>query len=389
MIDVKNPKDCCGCTACASICPHDAIAMLPDALGFLYPKIDESKCVECGLCDKVCAFNSHYDISDNLDQPLAFAARHLDKKHLNTSRSGGAFIALSDYILEQGGVVYGAGWGDDFVVIHKRATNKEERDEFKGSKYTQSNLTGIFRQVRQDLCSGKKVLFSGTGCQVAGLKSYIGKKQKDNLFLVDIVCHGVPSPYLWSDYLHFVEKKEHKKIIVVNFRDKAEKGWKAHYESFTFDDGTKKYTSLFRELFFAHINLRYSCYNCHYCNLKRTGDVSLADYWGWERTNSEFNADDKGCSLVLCNTEKGKVIFEAAKISLNTIQADLINITQPRLNEPSPMSPLRMNFEDNYVKYGFEYAVTHSGFMGWRYDLKCLKQKIRNRLIRLKRTIYK
>ena len=234
MIKVTNPADCCGCTACASICTHDAISMQPDALGFLYPVVDESKCTDCGLCEKVCAFNDHYDTGLNLPQPEAYAARHKDMHEVETSRSGAAFIAISDYVLENGGVVYGAGYTDHFRVVHKRATTKEERDEFKGSKYVQSDLTGVFRQVKQDLKDGLTVLFSGTPCQTSGLNSYVGKKLRENLVLVDIVCHGVPGPYLWRDYLAYLEKKQGAAICWVNFRDKQEFGWKAHKETFKF-----------------------------------------------------------------------------------------------------------------------------------------------------------
>lgn len=234
MITIKNPADCCGCTACASVCAHDAITMKPDALGFLYPEVDEDKCTDCGLCEKVCAFHDNYDKSLNLPQPDAYAARYKDMKEVETSRSGAAFIAISDYIIEQGGIVYGVGYTDHFRVVHKRATTKEERDEFKGSKYVQSDLTGIFRQVKEDLKSGKTVLFSGTPCQTAGLHSYVGKKLRENLVLVDIVCHGVPSPYVWRDYLAYLEKKHNSEIYYVNFRDKDMFGWKAHRETFKF-----------------------------------------------------------------------------------------------------------------------------------------------------------
>ncbi len=206
MIKILDPQDCCGCTACASICAHDAITMQPDALGFLYPVVDESKCVECGLCEKVCQFHPNYDKSLNLPSPDAYGARHKDMSQVETSRSGAAFIAISDRILEKGGVVYGAGYTDHFRVVHKRATNKEERDEFKGSKYVQSDLTGVFRQVKKDLQDGLIVLFSGTPCQTSGLASYVGNKLRENLYLVDIVCHGVPSPFLWRDYIAYVEK---------------------------------------------------------------------------------------------------------------------------------------------------------------------------------------
>lgn len=235
----KDKADCCGCTACASICNHDAISMESDALGFLYPKVDESKCTNCGLCEKVCAFNADYDKSLNFSTPEAYAARHKDMNEIMRSRSGAIFVAISDYILEQGGIVYGAGYKDHFRVAHKRATTKEERDEFRGSKYVQSDLTGVFRQVKQDLKNGMTVLFSGTPCQTSGLNSYVGKKLRENLILIDIVCHGVPGPYIWRDYLAYLEKKQGDTISVVNFRDKEKYGWKAHKETFKFKGGVK------------------------------------------------------------------------------------------------------------------------------------------------------
>lgn len=239
MIKIKDPADCCGCTACASVCNHDAIVMVPDAMGFLYPKVDESKCVDCGLCEKVCAFNGNYDKSLNLPKPYAYAARHKNMNEIMKSRSGAAFVAISDFILEQGGIVYGAGYKDHFRVSHKRATTKEERDEFRGSKYVQSDLTGVFRMVKQDLKDGLIVLFSGTPCQTSGLNSYVGNILRKNLILVDIVCHGVPAPYLWRDYLAYLEEKQGDAITMVYFRDKERFGWKAHKETFTFGGGVQ------------------------------------------------------------------------------------------------------------------------------------------------------
>lgn len=240
MIRITDPADCCGCSACMSICPHEAITMEPDALGFLYPKVNMDKCVDCHLCEKVCAFNDHYDTSANLPTPDVYGARHKNPKQVATSRSGAAFIAISDWILNHDGVVYGAGYADHFRVVHKRATTKEERDEFKGSKYVQSDMDHIFRQVKQDLKDGRIVLFSGTPCQTSGLNSYIGKRLRENLYLVDIVCHGTPGPYLWRDYLKFLEEKIGSTITWVNFRDKQKYGWAAHHETFKFTGGGQK-----------------------------------------------------------------------------------------------------------------------------------------------------
>lgn len=375
MIKINNPADCCGCTACASICNHDAITMKPDSLGFLYPEVDKEKCVDCGLCEKVCAFNDNYDTSLNLDKPLAYGARHKDMNEVETSRSGAAFIAISDYILEQGGVVYGAGYTDHFRVVHKRATTKEERDEFKGSKYVQSDMTGVFRQVKQDLRDGLTVLFSGTPCQTSGLNSYIGKRLRENLFLVDIVCHGVPSPYMWRDYIAYLEKKQGSPIVWVNFRDKQKYGWAAHHETFKFKMGGGKMS--FTYLFYKHIMFRKSCGNCHFTNTKRPSDITIADFWGWEKTNPNFNADNKGCSLVLLNTEKGRKLFEAVHDRLNTMPAKLEDCLQPNMMHPSEIHPRREKFEEEYAKKGFKYVYFKYGEEGWRYKLRILLRRIK------------
>ena len=390
MIKINDPQQCCGCTACASVCAHDAITMQPDTLGFLYPSVDESKCVDCGLCEKVCAFNDHYDTSLNLPQSDAYAARHKDMGEVETSRSGAAFIAISDYILEHGGVVYGAGYADHFRVVHKRAITKEERDEFKGSKYVQSDLCGVFRQVKQDLKNGLTVLFSGTPCQTAGLASYIGHKLREKLYLVDIVCHGVPSPYVWRDYLAYLEKKQGSKICWVNFRDKQKFGWKAHRETFKFVDRRGKMS--FTYLFYRHIMFRHSCGVCHYTNTKRPSDITLADFWGWERTDKGINADDKGVSLLLVNTGKGCELFDMVKDRMHTMPVSLPNAIQANLHHPSAIHPKRMDFENDYKVYGFEYVAKkygEIGFCNWHKRLVIrLKDIARKVLITIKRFSY-
>lgn len=375
MIKVQNPKDCCGCTACASICGHDAITMEPDVLGFLYPKVDVSKCVECGLCETVCSFNENYDVTQNLDSPIAYAARHKDVQEVKKSRSGAAFAAISDYILESGGVVYGAGYGEHFKVIHKRAMTKAERDEFRGSKYVQSDLTGVFRTVKEDLRQGRTVLFSGTPCQTSGLNSYVGERLRKNLLLIDIVCHGTPGPNLWRDFLVYLEKKQGDEIRVVNFRDKELYGWKAHKESFIFKmGGGKKVT--FTYLFYQHIMFRHSCGVCPFTNLKRPSDITLADFWGWEKSVPGMNDDDLGISLMLINTEKGREIFEAIKDKLEYKDVDPQNCLQPNLCHPSAIHPKRMDFEKDYSAHGFEYVMKKYGNIGWRYYAKKIIEKI-------------
>lgn len=385
MIQITNKADCCGCTACASVCAHHAISMEPDALGFLYPKVDTEKCTNCGLCEKVCAFNSNYDKSLNLAQPLAYAARHKDMKEVETSRSGAAFIAISDYVLDNGGVVYGAGYTDHFRVIHKRATTKQERDEFKGSKYVQSDLNHVFLQIKKDLKDGLTVLFSGTPCQTAGLNSFIGKKLREHLILVDIVCHGVPSPYIWKDYIAYLEKKHKDSICQVNFRDKQLYGWTAHHETFKFSNimREKLIPKSFTYLFYEHIMFRLSCGVCPYTNTRRPSDITIADFWGWEKTDPNINTDDKGVSLILINTKKGSMIFDSIKSQMITIPAKLEDCLQPNLQHPSAIHPKRMQFEHDYQRKGFSYIMRKYGDIGWKYKVGQIKQNLIRRIKKL------
>lgn len=356
MIEITQKENCCGCTACASICPHQAITMNPDNMGFLYPTVNKDICTNCGLCEHVCAFHPNYDTSLNLPQPIAYGVRHKKMSEIETSRSGAAFIALSDWVLKQNGVIYGAGYTDHFRVVHKRATTPIERNEFKGSKYVQSDLTGIFPRIKEDLKSGKTVLFSGTPCQTAGLRSYIPPRLQSNLYVIDIICHGVPSPYIWKDYLKMIEQKAGEKIISVDFRNKKDFGWAAHKETFYFKEH-KQTTTEYTNLFFKHIMFRHSCQKCHYTNLKRPSDITIADFWGWQKTDINFNADDKGCSLVFCNTEKGKEWFKEIQSEINRIPANIANCMQPNLVSASEISPLRNKFEKDYIQHGIKYVT--------------------------------
>ena len=380
MIQITDKSQCCGCTACASICAHDAITMQPDAMGFLYPVVDKGKCVDCGLCEKVCAFNDHYDTSLNLLQPDAYAARHKDMKEVETSRSGAAFIAISDYVLRNGGVIYGVGYTGHFQVVHKRATTKVERDEFKGSKYVQSDMRGVFRQVKNDLKSGLTVLFSGTPCQTAGLNAYIGRKLREHLILVDIVCHGVPGPNLWRDYLAYLEKKHGHSICGVNFRDKQEYGWAAHRETFKFVNGGGRGEMNFTHLFYKHIMFRPSCEKCHFTNIKRPSDITIADLWGWEKTDPNINKDDKGVSLILVNTEKGREIFNAIKEDMTVIPAMLEDCLQPNLQHPSVFNKRWRKFESDYERNGLKYVMRKYGEDNWKKKLRKFCGRVKKKL---------
>lgn len=376
MINIQNKQDCCGCTACASVCAQDAITMTVDEMGFKYPKVDTNRCTNCGLCEKVCAFHDDYDKSNNFEEPFAYAVRHRNMEEIKSSRSGAMFIALSDYVFRQNGVVYGVGYAKHFRAIHKRITNREDCKELKGSKYVQSDLEGIFRCIKVDLQQGLYVLFVGTPCQTAGLRSFIGKRNSEKLLVCDIVCHGVPSPLLWEKYLNYIEQKKGYTIEQVNFRDKA-KGWTAHYESFVFANGQKIITNTFTDLFYKHLMFRPSCAVCKYTNIKRPSDITLADFWGWEKVDSSFNKDNMGCSLVLVNTEKGKRVFEEVLSEIHIIPTPIDKCLQPNLQHPSLFSPKYAAFWKDYQQKGFTFILYKYGNKGTRAKLSRLKQKIK------------
>lgn len=337
--------------------------MKNDALGFAYPEVDMSKCVECGLCERVCRFQGKQGLNG---YPLqSYAVRHKDIREVETSRSGAAFIALSDYVLEQGGVVYGAGYGLHFTVKHKRAENKIERNEFKGSKYAQSSLTGIYDNVKEDLKSGRLVLFSGTPCQTASVQEYVPVKLRDNLFLIDIICHGVSSPAVWDDYLSYLESKVKKSILAVNFRDKDIFGWSGlHKESFVFDDGIKR---TFQYTYYNDLLIRPSCNVCPYANLNRPSDITIGDFWGWEKACPTMNKDDKGCSLVFVNTEKGETLLNSVSRKLQIMEIPIEKAMQPNLQHPTPENILRVQFESDYTGRGFKYVMYKYGEVGIKY----------------------
>lgn len=375
MIKITDLSRCCGCTACASICSHNAIVMQPDALGFLYPEVDKDKCVDCGLCEKVCAFNNRYDTSMNFEEPIAYGARHKDINEVETSRSGAAFIAISDYILEQGGVVYGAGYTGHFRVVHKRATTKKERDEFKGSKYVQSDMNTVFRQVKNDLRNGLMVLFSGTPCQTAGLNSYVGRQLRQNLWLIDIICDGVPSPRFYFDYISSVEAK-FGNITSFCFRDKSILGWASHKESYIVR-GKKHFSNKYTYVFCRRILSRKSCGRCPYTNMKRPSDITLADFWGFEKTCSWLNSDNKGISLLLINTDKGCKLVDNISGSIDKQIVNLEHAIQPNLLHTHPLSKRAEKCYSDYVKYGYRYVMFKYGEKGILYYYDKIMAKIK------------
>ena len=377
MIRLASQETCTGCAACANICPKSAIEMQMDKEGFLFPFIDEDLCVECGKCLKACPV-LNVGSTRNCIEPESYALWSLLDRRC--SSSGGAFSAFARMVLNQRGVVYGAELDESLTCKHTNIQDVADLGKLRGSKYVQSDLNTVFRQVRNDLKDGLMVLFSGTPCQTAGLNSFVGRKLRGNLILVDIVCHGVPGPYVWRDYLAYLEKKQGDKICGVNFRDKQKYGWAAHHETFEFVNGKDKVS--FTYLFYQNIMFRRSCVKCHYANTKRPSDMTIADYWGWEKTDPEINKDDKGVSLILVNTEKGCEIFENIKDSMTIIPANLEDCLQPNLQHPSEFNARWEGFEDDYRRKGFEYVLK-------KYNDDSLTQKTRRFVSKCGRIIKK
>lgn len=373
MVNIDNKYNCCGCTACSNICIHQAITMIPDSLGFLYPKVDEDKCINCGLCDNVCQFQDNYKRYDNFDIPEVYQFRLDSDSELRKSQSGGAFFAIANKFINDGGVVYGAAFTGTWRVIHQKATDSQSLDKLRMSKYVQSDIRGIFPKIKEELKSGIKVLFSGTACQVAGLKSYVPKRLHENLFCIDIICHGVPSPKIWEDYLQYLQEKRNSKIIRACFRDKRF-GWHGARESFLYANGHEEFRRTSNYLYFSGLSMRESCSQCPYTNIKRVGDITVGDQWGIPK-DSPYE-DDKGLSLILINSDKGKQLFE--NIEKNAERTSLKDCMQPQLKQPSKLHPDYQRFAYDYETKGFLYVAKKYGDLGWRYKIKCLIETIKD-----------
>lgn len=374
-----NDYNCCGCTACASICPKEAIEMTPNALGFYYPRLDASKCVDCGLCKKVCQFNKDYERFINFDTPIVYGGRCKDEHQLKKSQSGGASYAIIAKFFEEGeGFAYGACLNGTHVE-HICVSNLTDAERFRGSKYVQSDIRGIFTQIKNQLVEGNRVLFFGTPCQVAGLRSYVGKTLHENLIVVDLVCHSIPSPKVWQDYCSYIEKKYKEKPQTISFRDKS-LGWHSSVETFQFSNEKVKSTTFANCFFYSHVAVRKSCSECPYTNFNRVGDLTISDFWGWEKHHKEWN-DNLGVSLILVNSDKGKNMV-ARLDNMILIQSDRNECLQEQLQKPITLPSNIDKFVQDYQKYPFRFILYKYGDIGVYYQLKksfkILKRKARN-----------
>lgn len=345
MKEILKKNKCSGCHACYNICPKNAISMVEDEAGFKYPVINQKKCIDCGMCQKVCpSINKSKEIKKDIKAYAAYN-KNLDER-INSS-SGGMFILLAKEIINRKGVVFGASFDKNFDVRHTYVEKENELEQFMGSKYVQSTIGNSYKKVKEFLEKDRYVLFSGTPCQIEGLKSYL-KKDYDKLYTQDIICHGVPSPKVWRKYIEYQEDKNKEKVKDIFFRSK-EHGWSMFGMKIIFDKNSyfkNLQNDMYLRTFLKNICLRESCYNCDFKKKYRISDITLADYWGIDHVHKNMN-DNKGASLIIVNSKKGKELFGLIKNDIIYIETDLdIAI---KYNIAMSKSAFRVNNREEYI----------------------------------------
>jgi coenzyme F420-reducing hydrogenase beta subunit len=322
MIRLTKKANCCGCGACAQSCPKNCISMEPDSEGFLYPKVDETQCVNCGLCEKVCPI-----LFKQKPDPIkvaAYAAYTSNSELREKSSSGGIFSLLAQEILNRGGTVAGAAFAADFSVRHILVENDAELDRLRGSKYVQSRMEDTYVQIRDLLKQGRPVLFTGVACQIAGLKAFLGREY-ENLYTVDVLCHGVPSPKVWAHYRREQAQIHGTTLEEVSFRDKR-KGWRHYSMALNFAEGVEYCRpgaeDTYLRVFLRDLCLRPSCHSCRFKDFPRLSDLTIGDAWGIERHMPDLD-DDHGTSVVLVNSEKGMGLWNAVADNAVSRQGEL------------------------------------------------------------------
>ncbi len=353
MINITDKSFCSGCRACEAVCPTAAVKIEYDSEGFLYPKVEQSLCIGCSKCDRTCPVINKSKRAEN-ELPTAYAAVNLNDEIRLESSSGGIFTLLAEEVINRGGVVFGAAFDEQLKVCHIAVENKSELTKLRGSKYTQSDLGDSLKAVKKFLEEGRAVLFTGTPCQIGGLMAFLGKDY-DNLICQDIICHGVPSPKVWEKYIKFREEKAASKTRRTFFRHKKY-GWKMFSVQFKFSNCTEYLQILSEDLymraFLRNVSLRPSCYNCAFKRADRESDITLADFWGIENIKPDFD-DDKGTSLVMVHSEKGRALLAAVTDKMKIAEVDFQNAVQfnsAMVKSVQPSSERKAFFRDIDIK---------------------------------------
>lgn len=337
MID---KKDCCGCTACVHVCLVDCITMREDEEGFLYPAIEEEKCIHCHKCERVCPIQNIDDLNTETETFVGYSRDETNRKQ---SSSGGIFSVIAEWILKESGVVFGAAFDENFEIHHIAVETQEDLEKLRGSKYVQSRLENVYPEARQYLEMNRKVLFSGTACQIAGLKKYLGQEY-ENLYTIDVLCHGVPSPIIWRMYIEEKKNQYHASIEKVEFRNK-DNGWKNYFINILFSNAQQYrvhyFEDKFMEMFLRNIDLRPSCYVCHFKDFPRMSDMTIGDSWGVEKYMPEMD-DDKGTSIILVHSSNGKKLFDTIRKNLVVKEGKLDEIL-PRTAESRRAAEMHPN----------------------------------------------
>lgn len=358
--EIMDSPFCYGCGACVSKCPSDAISMRTDEKGFSRPWIHESKCTGCNLCYQVCPAvetNRNALFAAGPGQAgVVWSVRNRDNDIRRNSSSGGLFTALSDYVLAQGGVVCGAVWRDGLSVGHICASNADDRDRMRQSKYVQSDMGSCFRDILACLKAGKTVLFTGTPCQTGGLRLFLGDSDTRNLILCDVLCGGNVSPGLFKDYISYIEKIKKDRAVSVCFRTKKY-GWKEHHIRVELKDktyeGARRENEPFFTLYLSKYSIRDSCFSCGFASKERISDITMGDFWGIDKAEPEID-DDIGISLAIVNTEKGAGLMERIGTQVYAEQRNMDMAVPRQINlRSAPVPPKnRGMFWDEYARNG-------------------------------------
>lgn len=349
---------CTGCGACYNICPVQCIEMKTDEEGFNYPFIELDKCIDCRKCQSVCPMINAAKFYDETE-PTVYACWNKDERIRYNSSSGGVFTALAATVIDDGGVVYGAAYDSSMTVRHIGISDKKDIEKLRGSKYVQSDIGRTYSDVKVKLNEGKKVLFSGTPCQVAGLKNFIGNESY-NLITCDILCKGVPSPGLFNKYVQFLNIKFKKSINNINFRDKKF-GWGIAITQFKTKDGTKKYANeinnSFMYSFSKAISIRTSCQKCQYTKTSRVGDITLGDFWGIGKNKEFKHSTQNGVSFIKINSNKGSETFDTISTNVEFKKRPLDEALRGQgsaLSKPIALNKKREDFFKDYNHLNYE-----------------------------------